>query len=431
MSSHLRNVLASLGVAALCAAAPATASAAPRASVTAAGPSSPGDLALRAASSGTCTLPVTYDEYQGFRVGVPNGWDVSTLGGLIAVSKTAAADEGAIIYPAALTKSMTPASFFNSYIQYQRGLLAKEGVTLSFKMQAATGGLPLASIQLRSRTGTLTGFARAFLLPLRTQLASKEVVFSAWWAPPSRVAADSATLSGISNCYSPATAEIYSVLRDQSFTYLLPPGWRVASESQDSLYLVDKGNDASVYYLFYGIPPQFNTPARALAHILAVLGASVTQVLSLTTLPNQQLSTGGVQGQEYEEFLGKSQGKPVHALLSILSDSGAGPGTFGVLRLGAASPSQWNSDNGGLVEMMGAIQHSFVQDLQQIQHLDQQWQQESAQEANFDDIINGYQLTQDPSTGQPYLVPLGSYGDCPNGEDYCLPSGQALNPISH
>jgi hypothetical protein len=102
------------------------------------------------------------------------------------------------------------------------------------------------------------------------------------------------------------------------------------------------------------------------------------------------------------------------------------------MRLGAATTSLWNSVNGGLIEMMGAIQHSFVQDLQDIERLNQQWQSESAQEANFDDIINGQQLVQDPSTGAYYEAPYSSYSpDGPDGAGYYLPNGQSLNPVSH
>ena len=78
-------------------------------------------------------------------------------------------------------------------------------------------------------------------------------------------------------------------------------------------------------------------------------------------------------------------------------------------RIGLATTNLWNSVNGGLIEMMGAVQHSFVQDLADIQRLNQQWQAESAQEANFDDIINGQQLVEDPSTGQLYEAPYSSY----------------------
>ncbi len=83
--------------------------------------------------------------------------------------------------------------------------------------------------------------------------------------------------------------------------------------------------------------------------------------------------------------------------------------------LGAATTSLWNSVNGGLIEMMGAVQHNFVQDLEDIQRLNQQWQAESAEEANFDDIINGQQVVEDPNTGQLFEAPYGA--DNPAGPD--------------
>ena len=380
----------------------------------------------------TCQLPVAYNPYQGYRVGVPDGWEALDLGGTITVTKDRSGTEGAMIYPAAMTPGMTPASFFGSYLRYEQQQLAKQGITLSFKAQPDAGGLPLAAISLRAGGALLAGYARALLLPVRTHFGSQEVVFSSWWAPPSRWAADSADLIGISRCYAAAPAHPFLVARDQAFTYLLPAGWRVLDEHQDNIDLQQVNGNATVSYLFYGIPAQYNTPQLALSHIFQVEGVTITQILSQTTLPDQQLSSGGTQAQEYVEYLGRYQHKAIHGLVYILTDSGNGVPTFGVMRAGGSTVQIWNSVNGGLIEMMGAIQHSFVQDLQEIERLDRQWQAESAQEANFDDIINGYQLAQDPSTGQPYLVPDGDYGQCSDGSfGYCGPNGQALTPISH
>ena len=64
--------------------------------------------------------------------------------------------------------------------------------------------------------------------------------------------------------------------------------------------------------------------------------------------------------------------------------------------------------------------------------MNQQWQAESSQEANFDDIINGQQLVEDPATGTFYEAPYSSYSsDGPSGPGYYLPNGDSLNPVSH
>lgn len=353
------------------------------------------------------------------------------MGGVIEVSKGPSGDEAALLYPAALSNGLTVQSFFSSYLHYEQKVVTAAGGRLSFSMQAGSDGLPHASIQLSAGHKVLAGVARVILLPLRTQFGAQEVVFSAWWAPPGRWPADSAALIAVSHCYSTAPAQLFSVSRDQSFTYIMPTGWKVLDEGQDNIDLVGDAGNAAASYLFFGIPPQYGTPPSALAHIFQVEGMTVTKVLSVTRLPDQTTSSGALQGQQYEEFIGHAQGKTFHGLVYILTDSGP-VGTFGVVREGVATTGLWNSVNGGLIEMMGAIQHSFVQDLQQIQRLNQQWQAESQQEANFDDIINGQQLVQDPSTGQLYEAPYGSYDpDGPNGPGYYLPSGQLLSPVSH
>ncbi len=405
------------------------------ASVAAAGPAGAtaphGAATLTSSNSPSCSLPLTHDSYQGFHVGVPPGWDVSTLDGTVSVAKNASGTEAALIYPAALTSGLTPSSFFASYMRYQQQLVAKSGASLTFQMQPDVDGLPRASVRVKSNRLNVVGEASVTILPLHTQFSSKEAVFSVYWAPPARLAADGAMLAAIGQCYGPQPASLFQVFRDQSFTYILPPGWTTFDEGQDNIDLRGYANRADVSYLFFGIPAQYNTPSLALAHIFSVDKVTVTSVLSTISSPPQQTSSGAVQGVEYVEFLGRSAGLTIHGLVYILTDSGTS-GTFGVMRLGAASTDLWNSVNGGLIEMMGSIQHSFVQDLQDIQRLNQQWQAESAQEANFDDIINGQQLVQDPSTGAYYEAPYASYE--PNGSDgpgYYLPNGQLLKPVSH
>jgi len=105
-------------------------------------------------------------------------------------------------------------------------------------------------------------------------------------------------------------------------------------------------------------------------------------------------------------------------------------GTYGAMRLATAPTALWNSLNGGMIQMMGAIQHNFSQDLQSLQALNHQWQDFSGQVANFDDTLNSQQLVKDPSTGGYYEAPYSSYiVDGPDGPGYYLPNGQRLNPV--
>src|SRR5580698_257415 len=49
------------------------------------------------AQPGTCGLPLVHDSYDGFHVGVPTGWDVSTMGGEISVEPSPESPEGALL----------------------------------------------------------------------------------------------------------------------------------------------------------------------------------------------------------------------------------------------------------------------------------------------------------------------------------------------
>src|SRR5487761_1756413 len=114
---------------------------------------------LASSTAVSCTLPVVHDSYRGFRVGVPAGWDVSTLDGTVSVQKGSSGAEAALVYPAALASGLTPAKFFAAYMRYQQRFVAKGGDSLTFQMQPGASGLPRASIRLRSKTLDLVGEA--------------------------------------------------------------------------------------------------------------------------------------------------------------------------------------------------------------------------------------------------------------------------------
>ena len=118
-----------------------------------------------------------------------------------------------------------------------------------------------------------------------------------------------------------------------------------------------------------------------------------------------------------------------HGLIYATTSVGGGV-TSGVVRIALSSAEQWNSLNSGMIQMAGAIQHDFTQDLQQLQQVMQQFQDFSGQVQNFDDVLNNQQLVQDPTTGKYYEAPYSSYTvDGAAGPGYYLPNGQRLNEI--
>lgn len=390
--------------------------------------SAPSRAAGIAATSGgsACPLPLTHDTYDGFHIGVPSGWYLSTLQGAIAVSASPSGTLGSLLYPALLTKGLTATSFFSSYMRYQQRLVSQEGGSLSFQLGQPRGGLPTASISLSSGQTHLRGGATVMVLPLRTQLASQEAVFFAYWAPTASLSANAGLLTAIGRCYGPERADLFQVFQDQVFTYIMPPRWTVLDEGQDDIDL--RGPQASrVSYVLYGILPGngVSSPQTAITYIFGKLGITVTGVLSTEVFSNRD----AYQAEEYLEFTAQWAGVAVHGLVFVGTDTSTS-GTYGAMRLATAPTALWSSLNGGMIQMMGAIQHNFTQDLQSLQALNHQWQDFSGQVANFDDTLNSQQLVQDPSTGGYYEAPYSSYiVDGPDGPGYYLPNGQRLNPV--
>src|ERR1035437_9255185 len=135
------------------------------------------------APTGSCSLPLTHDVYEGFHIGVPAGWGLSSFNDTIAVSKDTSGAEMAVVYPALVTKGLTPASFYTSYSHTLRQTAARLGNSLSFRLTSKAGQLPQAIITGRAGHTVVQGRAVVSLLPDRTAVSTSQVIFSAYWAP--------------------------------------------------------------------------------------------------------------------------------------------------------------------------------------------------------------------------------------------------------
>ena len=144
--------------------------------------------------------------------------------------------------------------------------------------------------------------------------------------------------------------------------------------------------------------------------------------LSAMTPPSQPTT-------EYEQFTGTLNGLSDRGLI-YASTTANGSVTSGTVRIALSTTGQWNSLNSGMIQMAGAIQHDFTQDLQQLQQVMHQFQNFSGQVEDFDDVLNNQQLVQDPLTGKLYEAPYAAYTvDEPGGPGYYLPNGHRLNEI--
>ena len=391
-----------------------------------AGCSSTPQLAAASPSAATasCTMTLTVDSYDGFHIGVPDGWDVFTLDGMIFVSKDPASTEVAVVRPGLMTAGLTPAAYFVASLSKLQQHLALAGLTMTSTLTSSTSQMPAASLSLQSGQGPLVGQARVAILPYPTAHGASIVALIASWAPASQFTTDSALLTGIGACYGPQPGTLYQVVRDQVFTYSIPTGWQPRNETQDTID-IDLGNDTVVSYAntFAALSTGVNSPQTLLTWAFGKIGIRVDQTLFSTKLPDQPLSGGAVQGQEYVEFTGTlNDGSAIHGLVNVVSASGPG-GTGGVIR----PTSQWNSLNGALIHIMFSIQHSITQDLQQYEQLSRQWQAFGQQVQGFDYALTGVDLVNDPTTGATFEAPYDTYNPSgPDGPGYYSPAGTKL-----
>jgi len=266
----------------------------------------------------------------------------------------------------------------------------------------------------------MVGEALVVVLPEVTAHGSLVVALLASWAPASSFAGERATLAAIGACYGPQPGTLYQVMKDQVFTYAIPVGWTVTSEGQDSIEIAD-GKDASATYTLTLLPPGtgVDSPQSLLAYAFGKLGIHIAQMLATLHLPSRQVSNGGTEGQEYVEFTGTlKDGRAVHGLVYVLSETGSSTPS-GVIRLGLATTSLWNSVNGALTHIVNSIQHNFTQDLQQWENLNRQQQAFNQQVQGFDYALNGVDLVHNPATGATFEAPYDTYrATGPDGPGY-------------
>ena len=267
-------------------------------------------------AAGACALPLTHDTYDGFHIGVPAGWSLSSYQDTIMVAKDTAATEAAIVYPTVQTAGLTPASFFTTYMHGLQQFITTSGNAMSSHMLSGPGQMPVASLSGRVGTVRVQGRAMVSMLHYPTALGANQLVFSAYWAPTARLASDSALLAGIGRCYGPETGTVYQVYQDQVFAFALPEGWSVNDEGQDNIDLTGDGGRAYASYLLTLLPTSEagTTPASLLNALFARLKIQVTTTIS---------SINGASSMAME-FLGQFGGYAVHGMVWVTSSPGGG-----------------------------------------------------------------------------------------------------------
>jgi hypothetical protein len=388
--------------------------------------------AARAVRAAGCPGPVTHDPYDGYHVGVPGGWSVFRVNGRLVVTPSGSSPEQSIVAPVVLTHGLTPAAYFSSSM----GLLDKQidaiGNAMSYRITSSAGGIPQATLTGRAGKTPVTGRATVIVLPDRTAHGAQLAVLSAYWAPPAQLGSDASKLAAVALCFGPERAPLFQVFKDSSFTYALPPGFKVTSEGQDELLAGDgKGAEASFLLTLLPASDAITSVQSLQQFVFAHDGIRVTSVLGLSTSARQALSNGAVGQLENLEFLGTFAGRTVHGLASIYASVLSGVDASGTIRLALTSASAWNATGGAVLRIAAGVEHSFTADLQQWEQLSRRQQQFGQQVAGFDQALNGEDLVQNPSTGATFEAPYNSYLQSgPEGPGYYAGSAGGLQKLT-
>ena len=212
------------------------------------------------------------------------------------------------------------------------------------------------------------------------------------------------------------------IVQSQKFSYAYPPTWQV-NEGFNTLAVQD-GTSAGAFFFFLEDMPtgQGATGAQTLLqYLFSHEGIDVRNTVYTVTAPSTSSVSGPTSEAERTEFTGTLNGnEPIHAIVQVNDTTGDGL-TSGTIRLATSEAGLWNSLGGVLIEIAGGIQHSFVQDLEQIAKASQQMQAFSQQVAGFDDALNSVDIVTDPVTGKNYMASYDAYDqEGPSGPGYYL-----------
>lgn len=372
--------------------------------------------------TGSCALPLVHDRYVGFHIGVPTGWNMTVRGGAVIVSKDTAGTEMGLIYPALLTRGLTPAHFFAAVNSELQRSTAAAGNSISVRLTSRPGQLPRASVSGRVGKSAELGHAEVLLAPDRTALATEQAVFFIYWAPARRFASDAAVLSGIGSCYGPEAGTLYQFYQDGNFVSPLPLGWQVASEQQDFLEVWGDAHRAMAAYLLTTLPASARvTTARSLRqYAFARWHIQVYHVLFSQDTVGSRTADDVLPSQEMMEFIGRLSGKAIHGMV-IVNSVQESRATSGELRLAMAMAGQWNATTIALIHVADSIRRNPQYDQTGGAQGNQALPGSSQIEPRFHDVITDLQVVEDSATGTYYEAPDNCYTiHGPSGPGYYL-----------
>lgn len=374
--------------------------------------------AARAVIAGaSCSDPVVTDSYDGFRVGVPRGWNLQSTGGLITVAPDYTGQTNGFVQTAYLKQGQSVRTFLSRILAYLAKLTTTGNTVLSFHVTGATSATASGHVG----SVAVSGKASVRVIGVAARGHSQLGVVSGYFAPTSQVGRERGELASIGGCYAPARGTLFRFFKDPQFGYVMPVGWSVI-EQPDLLFLHD-GPNASANFLFAGPLLSSSTGVTSnqtlFNYAMRAASVKVDKVLLTVSGPAQTGSNGSTGQEAFYYFLGHVGPKAIHGEARVISSIGGGTAA-GILRFALTTPNLWNSLNGGLMWAALSIQHNFTQDLQAIQQAQDQQAEFSQQVAGFDQALNGTDLVEDPSTGIQYEAPYSAYQNGPNGPGYYL-----------
>ena len=404
-----------------------------------------------------CKLPVHKDDYAGFTIGYPAGWEVEYGSGTIEVTKDDKGMTGALVFPARVRKEMKADQFADTFTDALGRSIRKNGGSFQLDNKVTDGHVARADA-----TATIDGVKLKG--PLQVVSEPGFATVKLYWAPVESFAAEEATLQGVVSCFErqmlvtatrptpPPGGAVTHVggakrpgnagpagpvaqlqpFQSRYFVGQMPAGWKVQDETPNGIDVVSADRREAVGFGWVSNPV---LPPRAL----------VLQSIQSIHPGARILSSGPVQPapdapRGSSAFAAEYEAPDVHGL-----DNGSTTGALQVTTSLLATPDRWMGAKSTLAVIAHSIQITptavnavSAQIRAQIASLPRaapsssstssssssspmsSWESVSDKtNQNFDDALRGQDRATSPTTGTEYVVPQSAWNATgPQGAGY-------------
>lgn len=380
--------------------------------------------ATREPVAASCTLPVFTDEYIGFSVGVPAGWKIRYLQGVISVTGDAKGQSSAFAYPVRPATGTSPDTIVSGFISALNTALTPSGGSLSASGSKLTGVIAGTPVEGEVKTRTV----------------GPDLVIYGGYGPS--WGSQRATSLAVGECYQRKAAKSLQTITKTASTpslgsltmrFALPDGWQITGMTPQGIDL-NLDADTWVGYSYLKVGSGSTTAEGVLQLLTNAIGLTGQRILATQDLGLAAEDQFTRWTTKVFELTGTVKGQQVHQVVTVITGNATAYGyTAGytvLLSVRQTREADWEKLNAITSIVHESMVVTSVTEgsgllMPRNNPLDNSavissYQYKSAVDAKLsrqrEETILAFTNTKSPSTGDTYRTPNNAYNPTgPNG----------------